>query len=135
MIIDTERTKSISNIDLPSSWKAMQSFLGKINFVRRFVPNFAQIVKPLQQLVKKDVYFKWCYEQRNAFVEIRKAIAEEPTLMSTKFNRNFILYTLAIEFSYASVLTRKNHDDAEIPISFMSSKFKGSEINYSQVDK
>ena len=41
MIIDLERIEAISKIDLPNSRKAMQSFLGKINFVRIFVPNFS----------------------------------------------------------------------------------------------
>ena len=62
MIIDPEHVEAISKIDLPNSHKAMQSFLGKINFVRRFVPNFAQVVKPMQFLVKKDVPFKWSDE-------------------------------------------------------------------------
>ena len=59
MIIDPEHVEAISKISLPNSHKAMQSFLGKINFVHRFVPNFAQVVEPLQFLVKKDVPFKW----------------------------------------------------------------------------
>ena len=62
MIIDLERIESISKIGLPNCHKAMQSFLGKINFVHRFVPNFVQVVKPLQFLVKKDVPFKWSDE-------------------------------------------------------------------------
>ena len=105
MIIDLERTKSISKIDLPGSWKSMQSFLGNINFLHRFVTNISQVVKPLQQLVKKDAHIKWSEEQRNAFVEIRKAIAEAPALMSPDFNKDFILYTFATDFSYAAVLT------------------------------
>ena len=55
--------------------------------------------------------------------------------MSLDFSKYFILYTFAIDFSYAAVLMQKNHEDIEIPISFMSSTFKGAEINYSQVDK
>ena len=47
MIIDLEHVEAISNIGLSNYHKAMQSFLGKINFVRRFVPNFAQVVKTL----------------------------------------------------------------------------------------
>ena len=62
MIIDLERTEVISKIGLPNSRKAMQPFLGKINFVRRFVPKFSQVVKPFQHLVKKDVPFKWSDE-------------------------------------------------------------------------
>ena len=120
MIIDPKRTKSISKIGLPGSQKSMQSFLGKINFVRTFIPNFAQVVKK---------------EQRNSFVEIKKAIAEAPAFMSPYFNKDFILYTFSTNFSNAIVLTQKHHDDVEIPISFMSSTFKGAELNYSHIDK
>ena len=62
-------------------------------------------MKPLQFLVKKDIPFKWYDEQNNAFTEIRKAIVEEPALMSPDFSKDFILYTFATDFSYAVVLT------------------------------
>jgi hypothetical protein len=47
MIIDPERTQAIYKLPPPSSKKAMQSFLGKINSVRRFVPSFSEMVRPL----------------------------------------------------------------------------------------
>ena len=56
--IDLERIRAIPQIPLPNNNKGMQSFMGMINFVRRFVPDFAQIVKPLQQMVKKSAKFK-----------------------------------------------------------------------------
>jgi hypothetical protein len=40
IVIDPERTKAISQISFPHNKKNMKSFLGKINFVRRFVPSF-----------------------------------------------------------------------------------------------
>ena len=89
----------------------MQSFLGKINFVHRFVPNFPQVIKPLQFLVKKDVPFKCFDEQKNAFTEIRRAIEEAPPLMSPDFSKDFILDTFSRDFSYATVLTQKDHED------------------------
>ena len=55
--------------------------------------------------------------------------------MAPDFNKDFILYTFATDFSYAAVLTQKKHEDAEIPIYFMTSTFKGVEINYSQFEK
>ena len=57
--IDPERIKAIEQIHLPHNKKGMQSFMGTINFVRRFVPDFAQIVKPLQKMIKQSVQFKW----------------------------------------------------------------------------
>ena len=65
--IDPERIKAIEQIPLPHGKKTMQSFMGTINFVQRFVPDFAQIVKPLQQMVKQSVQFKWTDVEKNAF--------------------------------------------------------------------
>ena len=129
MVIDPERTDAIDKIGLPSSKKAMQSFLGKIKFIIIFVPNFAQILRPLQDLVKKYVQFKWFDIQRDAFSKIWKSITEAPALMSPDFDKEFILYTFSTDFSYVVVLTHKQVEDIEIPILFMSSTFKGAELN------
>ena len=75
--------------------KGMQSFIGAINFVRRFVPKFAQIVKPLQQMVKQSVQFKWTDTEKGAFNNIKATIAHAPSLKSPDFERYFILYTFA----------------------------------------
>jgi hypothetical protein len=59
MIIDPKITQAIAKLPPPSSKKSMQSFLGQINFVRRFVPSFSEMVSPLQKLIKKDVQYHW----------------------------------------------------------------------------
>ena len=64
------RIEAIKAIEFPHNKKAMQSFLGKINFVRRFIFDFVQIVKPLQGIIKKDSNFKWTKQRREAFDEI-----------------------------------------------------------------
>jgi hypothetical protein len=43
--IDPERVKAIQLIDILRNKMSIQSFIGKINFLRRFIPNFAEIVK------------------------------------------------------------------------------------------
>ena len=103
--IDPERTRAISQISMPHSKKSMQSFLGKINFVSRFIPGFTEIVWPLQKMIRKDAEFKWNTEEKQSFHDILKAIAEAPTLTSLDFSKPFILYTFASDSSYAAVLT------------------------------
>ena len=76
----------------------MQSFLGMINFVRRFVPNFAQIVRPLQDMIKKDALFKWSDIQKDALSKIKKAIMDALALMPPIFSKDFIFYTFATDF-------------------------------------
>ena len=73
--------------------------------------------------------------KKNLFQRILEDISEAPSLLSPDFNKDFILYTFASNISYASVLTQLNQQNSEVPISFMSSKFKGAELNYHEVDK
>ena len=57
--IDPARVEAIQSIPLLRSKKYIQRFLGKINFLRRFVPNYAEIVKKITDMLKKDVEVKW----------------------------------------------------------------------------
>ena len=118
--IDSERIKAIEQIPMPHNKKGMQSFMGTIKFVRRFVPDFAQTVKPLQQMVKQNAQFKWIETEKNAFSKIKTAVAHAPSLKSPDFDKNFIMYTFASDDSLAAVLTQKEEGGDEFPISFMS---------------
>jgi hypothetical protein len=58
----------------------MQSFFRKINFVRRFIPKFVEMVKPLQEMINKDVWFKWTYVEKEDFEKINTDIVVSPAL-------------------------------------------------------
>ena len=72
MYIDLERIEKIKRIPFPHNKKTMQSFLGQINFVKIFVPDFLQIVLPLQTMIKKNSVFKWGHNEREAFDLIKQ---------------------------------------------------------------
>ena len=133
--IDLGRIEAIKAIVLPHNKKAMQSFLGKINFVRRFIFVFAEIVKPLQEMIKKDFNFIWIKERKEAFEKIKEPIAEDPTLRSPNFDNEFILYTFSFDHSISAMLTQKNEDGEEFTISFMSTGLQGVELKYPSIDK
>jgi hypothetical protein len=135
MIIDPERTQVILKLPPPSSKKSMQSFLGQIKFVRRFVPSFSEMVRPLHNLIKNDVQYHWGALENLAFNSIKKAIIDAPSLVSPEFLQDFTLYTFSFDRSDVVFLTQKNTENNEVPIAFMSSSFKGAEINYPAVDQ
>jgi hypothetical protein len=97
--------KLLLNFPLLLPKKTLQSFLGNINFVKRFVPSFSEMVRPLQNLIKKDVVYRWGSKSSQAFDSIRKSIIEAPSLMSPDFSQDFTLYTFASDRSYDLVLT------------------------------
>jgi hypothetical protein len=65
--IDPARVDAIQRLSLPRSKKDIQSLLGKINFVRRFVQNFVELVKHITCMLKKGSKIKWTDNARNSF--------------------------------------------------------------------
>ena len=62
--VDPKRVKDIDTINIPRNIKEIQSFLGKINFLKRFIPNFAKIIKMIIDMLKKDNKVKWNIEAK-----------------------------------------------------------------------
>eukprot|EP00253_Pinus_taeda_P028803 PITA_28803 len=56
--IDPERVREIQTLSVPGSKKDIHSFLGKINFVRKFIPNFAELVKHITSMLKTGLDIK-----------------------------------------------------------------------------
>jgi hypothetical protein len=67
ILVDTSMIEEIEKIPLPKYTKFLQSFFGKINFIRRFIPIFAEIVKLLIYLLKKHVLFEWDNDCKRSF--------------------------------------------------------------------
>ena len=52
--IDPSRVATIQKIDICRNKKEIQSFLGKLNFLRRFITNFVEVVKYITNMLRKD---------------------------------------------------------------------------------
>ena len=85
--IDPERVKAILKISLPRSKKDVQSFIGKINFQHWFIPIFAETIKQITSMPKKDQEVRWTAEAKNSFEKIKMALTEPPVLVSPKFTK------------------------------------------------
>ena len=105
--IDPNRVNAIQKVDLPRSRKEIQSFLGKVNFVKRFIANFAEIVKNIRRMLKKGVEIKWTIEAKNYFEQIKKALTQAPILISPDFSKELLVFTFASENTIAGVLLQK----------------------------
>jgi hypothetical protein len=54
-----DKTKAVKNFPVPKNVKEVRSYLGLASFYRRLVPKFAQIAKPLSELLRSDAPFIW----------------------------------------------------------------------------
>jgi hypothetical protein len=65
--IDPDRIKSIRNVGPPTCKLEVQKFLGKINYLRRFISNLAGKIDTFTPILrlKNDVVFTWGQNSRN----------------------------------------------------------------------
>ena len=117
------------------SKRDIQSFLGKINFVRRFIPNFSELVKHVTIMLKKDAEIKWTDQARKSFEDIKKAIMEAPTLTSPDYTKSFYIFSFASYDTMAAVLLQKNDEGLDHPIAFFSKTLRDAELKYDPIEK
>jgi ribonuclease HI len=133
--IDPERITAILNLPAPTSKKEVQAFMGIINFVRRFVPDFVVMVKPIHNLLKQDHSFSWTDDVENAFLRIKKAISSAPVLAKPDFEKDFIIYTNATEEAISAILLQCDDQNNEKHVAYMSQSLSDDEIKYSYIEK
>jgi hypothetical protein len=131
--INPKRVKVISQFHFPHNKKSMQSFFRNINFVRKFIHDFIDTIKPFQKMIKKDLEFKWNKEEKEAFGKIKSITA--PMLRNHDFNHEFFLCTFSFDQYLVVVLTQENYENDEALVSFTITNRQGAELNYLTIDK
>jgi len=121
---------AIANAPKPANLKALQRFLGMINFYRRFLPKLAQIIAPLHDLTKE---FNWNPQCDTAFDEA-KLLLQNFTAISFPLDAPFILTTDASDIASGAVLEQVINNSRK-PLGFMSKKFTDTERKLATFDK
>nr|CDS27364.2 gag pol polyprotein [Hymenolepis microstoma] len=76
-----EKTQSIMGYPIPQSAKSLHRFLGVVNYYGRFIPNCAQVLKPLTDLLKGNPkHFKMTAEAESAFSLVKRHLSNATTL-------------------------------------------------------
>ena len=103
--IDPDRFEAILNLSPPHSRKELKSLFGKINFVQKFISGFAEIVHPLNDLLKKRAKIEWVPEIKKPFEDIKVVISIALVLVSPDYELPFKIYFFSSEHSCVGILT------------------------------
>ena len=133
--LDKEKLIKIKERSEPVNVKDLQTFLGICNFYRRFIKNFADITKPLTDLLKKDKEFEWNDTCKKSFEELKKLLCSHPILRLPDLSRAFILYTDASQYALGAILGQKDDEGNEYVVAYASRNLKNAELNYTVTEK
>jgi hypothetical protein len=114
--IDHKRIESIKEIQAPTCKKELQSFLGKVNYLRWFISNLLGRVEaftPIFQL-KNDAEFIWGAEQQAAFEKIKEYLSTPPVLKAPQSGVPFRLYVATKNDVIGVILTQETEGKEHI---------------------
>ncbi|KFD58275.1 hypothetical protein M513_01038 [Trichuris suis] len=131
----TAKVQAIRKAPAPQNKAELQAFLGLVNFYNRFVPNRADVLAPLYQLVKDNSSWKWGTEQKNAFQRIKESLSSSISLAHYDSNRPLAISCDASSIGIGAVLEHINADGTHESIYFASRVLQPSEQKYAQVDR
>src|SRR6202161_2397273 len=134
--MDPAKVAGVSEWLTPSNKKEVQSFLGFINFYRRFIEGFSHIAWPLYDLTKADSAFQWSSEEKSAFDMLRDRITSAPILSLPDNSRPYCVEADSSDFATGAVLSQENPEDGKWhPVAFLSKSLSPVERNYEIHDK
>jgi len=127
--------EKIVNAPVPKDISEVRSFLGLSGYYRKFIRNYADIARPLCDLLKKGVPWAFQKPQLDAFHKLKKLITSPPVLAHPDLSKPFILETDASGVGIGGVLSQIGEDGKEHPIAFYSRSLNPAQRNYGTVDR
>jgi len=130
------RIKAIQEFPKPQNVTELRSFLGTVNFCRRFIPHLSDRVASLTSLAtgKKKAKIVWTTDLDVDFLKIKDSLVNIVTLAFPDGVLPLTLTCDASKIAIGAVLTQNRSDVIE-PIEFFSHKLSAAQINYSTFDR
>jgi hypothetical protein len=133
--IDPNIFDVIQEIEIPRNKNFIQSFIGRIIFLRHFVPKFVEIIRPITNMIKKYDVIKWSLEEKSTFQRIKQDLVESPILVSHDYAKEFFIFSFASEETIVVVLMQKNEEGNEHPRTFFKKSLRYVELKYDILEK
>lgn len=131
---DDSKFQTIRDYPEPTNVDEVRRFVAFCNYYRKFVPNFAHIAKPLNNLLKKGMTFSWNDERRQSFLSLKHHLLSPRILQYPDFSKDFILTTDASDVACGAILSQL-HGNCDLPIAFASKSFTKGEKSKPVIEK
>ncbi len=142
---DPKLIEKLIQYPVPTNIRQLRRFLGLTNYFRKFIPNLAKVVTPLQELTKQSVLGKkptahtsiiefWQPIHTESMQEVIKILTSKPVLIMPDFTKPFILTTDACDTGIGAMLSQEI-EGVEHPVAYISRTLNIDERKYSPTEK
>ena len=129
------KIRAIQNAPRPTDVKQLSSFLGRVNYYGKFIPQLATLEQPLTDLLANDAAFEWTERCEKAFTALKEKLASADVLVRYDAKLPLRLACDAFANGLGAVLSHIMMDGSERPIAYGSKTLTATERKYSQIEK
>ena len=140
--LDDERFQALSDMPLPRTLKAMQSFLGAALFFKDFVPHFAELATPLYDMIRSTFVWNdssWSESKLASFKKFLAALKDSVAIFYPDYELVWQLRADASTLGVGFVLFQlipKEGKPAEIQVIMLGSqKFSPQARNWATIEQ
>ena len=131
------KVQAVADFPRPVTVKALQEFLGMVNFYNRFLPRVAHLMQPLYVALrqgKANDPVAWSPARARAFDEVKLALANATLLAHPLPTAPIALTTDASDMAVGAVVEQRVAN-AWQPLAFFSRRLRDAECKYSAFDR
>jgi len=134
--VDLGKVKAIQSMPPPKTEKDVRGFLGRLNYIARFISQLTMTCDSIFCLLRKKNPGIWNEECDKAFEKIKQYLLNPPLLVPPVPERPLILYLIVTETAMGCVLGQHNETERkEMAIYYLRKKFTECESRYTMIEK
>ena len=100
-----EKLEAIKQAPSPTNITELRSFLGLLNYYGKFIPKISNLLYPLNELLRKDVRWKWSDACETAFQQSKNQLMESTLLVHYDVKRELRLACDASPYGVGAVIS------------------------------
>ena len=89
--IDPDKVRAIQDLPPPRTLKEVRSFIGRLNYITRFISQMTAKCDPIFKMLRKHNSGEWDEECQEAFDKVKEYLTNPPVLVLSVQGRPLIL--------------------------------------------
>jgi hypothetical protein len=110
--------------------REVHNTLGVLGYQQQFIPGFANVARPLTNLLKKIMKFEWTEECTKAVDQLINAVTNNPVLQRPNLTKLFVLEVDASQYTSGTILHQPDDNQKLCPMGYYLQTFNQAEQNY-----